>query len=46
MDTRPIKTEAEYGTGLADTDRMLGSPIDTPDDDRLEGPGPSTVARA
>ena len=36
MDIRPIKTEDDYAAALADIDRLMGSPVDTPDGDRLE----------
>jgi HTH-type transcriptional regulator/antitoxin HigA len=36
MDIRPIKTEADYQTALAEIDRLLDAGQDTPEGDRLD----------
>ena len=36
MDVKPIKTEDDYDAALAEVDRLMGSPIDSPEGDKLE----------
>ena len=36
MNIRPIKTESDYDGALAEIDRLMGAPPDTPDGDKLE----------
>ena len=36
MDVKPIKTEDDYDAALAEIDRLMGSPIDSPEGDKLE----------
>ena len=36
MDIRPIKTEDDYDVALAEIDRLMGAPPDTPEGDKLE----------
>ena len=36
MDIRPIKTEDDYDVVLAEIDRLMGAPPDTPEGDKLE----------
>ncbi len=36
MDEKPIKTEEDYDAALAEIDRLMGSPLDSPEGDKLE----------
>ena len=36
MDTRPIKTADDYAIALAEIERLLGVPAETPEGDKLE----------
>ncbi len=36
MDVKPIKTEDDYDEALAEIDRLMGSPLDSPEGDKLE----------
>ncbi|MDE0693058.1 MAG: helix-turn-helix domain-containing protein [Gammaproteobacteria bacterium] len=36
MDVKPIKTEDDYDAALAEIDRLMGSPLDSRDGDKLE----------
>ena len=36
MEIRPIKTEDDYDVALAEIDRLMGAPPDTPEGDTLE----------
>ncbi|MDE0007473.1 MAG: helix-turn-helix domain-containing protein [Gammaproteobacteria bacterium] len=36
MDVKPIKTEDDYDAALAEIDRLMGSPLDSPEGDKLE----------
>lgn len=36
MDSRPIRTEAEYDAVLAEVEALWGAPIDTPEGHRVD----------
>ncbi|MEJ2633203.1 MAG: transcriptional regulator [Acidihalobacter sp.] len=36
MDIRPIKTEADYDAALGEVEALWGTPVDTPEGDRLD----------